>query len=138
MFADALPQLADDKKAVAAAYSMLDRSPRNCAPEGVKAQSETAKTLQLLGKAIKAAAPLWTIERLVVQIVDGVVVVGRRALVAAPDNLARVLLEYTSWWSHLHGGSRPRTALHHTGRHAQHRVRPGDRIGSPIRVQLPH
>ena len=72
VFADALPQLADDKKAVAAAYSMLELSPRTYAPEGVKALTDTAKTLQLLGKAVKAVALLQIIQGLVVQIVDGV------------------------------------------------------------------
>lgn len=72
VFADALPQLANDQKAVSVAYSWLQGMPSTYSREGVAQLTDTAHKAQLLGKVFKVLGLAQVIQAQVIQIVDGV------------------------------------------------------------------
>lgn len=72
VFADALPQLDNDKKAVSVAYSWLEGLPATYAREGAAQLTDTANKLKLLGRVFKVLGLAQVIHVQVIKTVDGI------------------------------------------------------------------
>jgi hypothetical protein len=71
VFTDALPQLADERKALAAARSLLEGAPGIYSIEGAKILTDVAGKLQLLAKAIKVIGLVGVIRDEIAMTLDG-------------------------------------------------------------------
>src|SRR6478609_44916 len=71
VFADAIPQLANDDKALAAARSLLGEAPKNYSVEGAAKLKAVSTKLKLLGKAFKVLGLGLMLRDAINEIIDG-------------------------------------------------------------------